>query len=288
MKLHVLGNGGPRPHAAGQRFGTCCILEFGDERILLDCGPAATYKMARMGMRPTQINTVFLTHHHSDHIVDFPCFALLRFDLDPGDLAPLRLYGPPPTVEFADGLFKDKGVFRPDIIARQQHPISHHGYLKRGGTLPRPEVKVEARDLLSGDTVEGDDWKAAAVEVPHVEPWLTSLAYRIDTEEGSLLFLGDAADCPRLRELAKGVDTLVTGLVPLNFKEGDASHPIHGVSADFSEVVDIALDGGISRIVLIHGAPPGDDVVTKLARGNNGKGFQGIVVQPTELTTVEI
>ena len=98
----------------------------------------------------------------------------------------------------------------------------------------------------------------------------------------------DAADCPELRGLAKGVETLVTGLVSPNFKEGDASHPIHGVSADISEVVDIALDGGIRRIVLIHGAPLGDDVVARLRRGYGGKGYDGLVVRPDELTTVEM
>ena len=79
----------------GERYGCSCILEIGDDRIMVDCGPGTTYKMARMGMSPTQVNSVFLTHHHSDHIVDFPCFALLRFDLDPGDLPPLRIFGPP-------------------------------------------------------------------------------------------------------------------------------------------------------------------------------------------------
>lgn len=288
MKLHILGNGGPRPSRKGERYGTSCILEFGEERIMVDCGPGTTYKMARMGILPTQVNSVFLTHHHSDHNVDFPCFALLRFDLDPGDLPPLKVFGPPPTVEFVDRLFGKEGAFLPDIVARREHPVSHHGHVERGGTLPRPGIKVDACDLDSGTVVEGKDWKATAVEVPHIGPYLTTLAYRIDTSEGSVLFVCDAADCHELRELAKGVDTFVTGLVTLNFKEGDASHPIHGVSADISEVVDIAVDGGIPRIILIHGSPLGDDVVEKLRRGYGGKGYDGLVVRPDELTTVEI
>ena len=288
MKLHILGNGGPRPSRMGERYGTSCILEFGEERIMVDCGPGTTYKMARMGMQPTQINSVFLTHHHSDHIVDFPCFALLRFDLDPADLPPLRVFGPPPTVEFVDRLFGKEGAFFPDIVARREHPVSHHGHVRRGGTLPRPDIKVDAHDLDSGTVIKGDGWETTSVEVPHIGPYLTTLAYRIDTADGSVLFLCDAADCPELRELAKGVDTLVTGLVPLNFKEGYVSHPIHGVSADISEVVDITLDGGIRRIVLIHGSPLWDDVVARLRRGYGGEGYEGLVVRPDELTTVEI
>ncbi len=66
------------------------------------------------------------------------------------------------------------------------------------------------------------------------EPYLTELAYRIDTDSGSVLFLCDAAGLfPELRPLARGVDTFVTGLSMRNFKENDedASHPIRGVSA---------------------------------------------------------
>ncbi len=291
MKLHMLGTGGPRPFRMGKRYGTSCILELDGDRILVDCGPATTYKMARMGMRPTQIDSVFLTHHHSDHVVDFPCFALLRFDLDPGDLPPLRVFGPPPTVKFVDRLFGKEGAFLPDIVARREHPISHHGHVGRGGTLPRPGMKVHALDLESGATVEGKCWKAKAVQVPHVDPYLTSLAYRIDSDDGSVLFLCDSADCPELRQLAKGVNTFVTGLSVRNFKETpeDASHPIRGVSADISEVVDIATEAGVSRIVVIHcGSPNSEEIVDRLHRGYGDKGFGGSVVRPDELTTVDL
>jgi len=105
--------------------------------------PGTTYKMARIGMRPTEVNTVFLTHHHSDHTVDFPCFALLRFDLDPGSLPPLRVFGPPPTVRYADRLFGEAGAFHPDIVARQERPVSHHGHVQRGGTLPQPGHRAQ-------------------------------------------------------------------------------------------------------------------------------------------------
>ena len=290
MRLHILGNGGPRPSRLGERYGCSMILDLGEERIMIDCGPGTTYKMARMGMQPTQINTVFLTHHHSDHIVDFPCFALLRLDLDPGDLSPLSVFGPPPTVEFVDRLFGEAGAFFPDMVARRDHPVSHHGHVQRGGRLPRPGMKVIASNLESGAVVEGMGWKATAVQVPHVEPYLTTLAYRIDTDGGSVLFLCDAADCAELRQLARGVDTFVTGLSMRNFKGNDkgTSHPVRGVSADISEVVDIATEAEIPSIVVIHCGSSRDDVSAKLRLGYDGHGYDGSVVCPDELTTVEL
>jgi ribonuclease Z len=288
MKLHIIGNGGPRPMGKGARYGTCCLLELGEERIMIDCGPGTTYKMARMGMLPSQINTVFLTHHHSDHIVDLPCFALLRFDLDPGNLPPLKVFGPSPTEEFTDQLFGKKGAFRPDIAARREHPISHHGHLQRGGTLPRPGINVEACNIVSGKVVEGPGWRAAAAYVPHVDPYLKSLAYRFDTEKGSVLFLSDAAESPELMELARGVDTFVTGIVRHDFREEDPSHPIHGVSADISEVARIAAAGEVSRIVLIHCPKLGEDFIDTLRRGYGDTAYSGDILHPDELTTLTI
>ena len=152
-------------------------------------------------------------------------------------------------------------------------------------------MKVVASDLNSGAVVEGKDWRATAVQVPHVEPYLTTLAYRIDTDSGSVLFLCDAADCPDLRQLASGVDTFVTGISVRNFKENeeDASHPIRGVSADISEVIDIATEAGISTLVLIHSSSPSTEhIVGRLRRGYEGNSYDGCIVRPDELTTVEV
>ena len=89
--------------------------------------------------------------------------------------------------------------------------------------------------------------------------------------------------------MARGADTFVTGLAVRNFKENeeDASHPIRGVSADISEVVDIATEAEIPRVVIIHcGSRSGDDVVARIRRGYHGKGYHGCVVYPDELTTL--
>ncbi len=63
-----------------------------------------------------------------------------------------------------------------------------------------------------------------------------------------------------------------------------------GASArDISEVVDIANEAGISRVVVIHcGSPRSEDIVGRLRRGCHGNGYSGCIVRPDELTTVEI
>ncbi len=284
MKLHIIGTGGPRPMST--RYGTSCILELNNECIMLDCGPGTTYKMTRMGLSPVQVDTLFISHHHTDHNVDFPCFSLLRFDLDNNELRPLSVYGPPPTQDFVDRLVGATGVFSPDVVSRQQHPVALHNYLMRGGSLPRPGTKVQGHDIESGHRIKTDAWEATAIQVPHLEPYLISLAYRIDTDEGSLLYLGDAGICPELIEQAKGVDTLITGILGWNTREGAKPDAHHDISADIPDVVDVATKAGISRVIGIHGAPETGSTASLLQKGYDGIGYRGQVVCPNELTSI--
>ena len=286
MKLHIIGAGGPRPGPT--RYGCSCILDLGSECIMLDCGPGTTYKMTRMDLSPTQVNTLFISHHHTDHNVDFPCFALLRFDLDNNDLEPLAVYGPAPTQSFVDRLVGPNGAFAPDVVSRQGHPVAQTNYLKRGGSLPRPDTKAQGHDVEPGHTIETDTWRATAVQVPHLEPYLTSLAYRIDTSKGSILYLGDAGICPELMELAKGVDTLVTGILGWNTREGTEPDAHHDVSADIPDVVDVATKAGIPRVVGIHGSPGTEHAARLLREGYCGVGYDGKVVCPNELTSIDL
>ena len=92
MRLHILGAG--TPYADAGRFGSSYILEVGGERIMFDCGPGTTYKMARMGLRTTDVDHLLFTHHHFDHDVDYPCFLLARWNESIGDENPLQVIGP--------------------------------------------------------------------------------------------------------------------------------------------------------------------------------------------------
>ena len=77
-RVTVLGAGTPTPTPT--RYGSAYVLEIGGERMMIDCGPAATHKLVKAGLRPTEVDYLFFTHHHFDHDVDYPCFLLTRWD----------------------------------------------------------------------------------------------------------------------------------------------------------------------------------------------------------------
>jgi len=209
MKLYVLGAGGPPPSKS--RYGASFVLQIGEDYLLFDCGPATTYKMAHLGILPTWINWLFFTHHHFDHNADYPCFILTRWDSGNGTEGRLQVFGPPPTRLITERLIGEQGAFVDDWKARIGHPASQHKHQSRGGTLPRPKPSVNAADIEGGEVTKNPCWSVTARRVHHVDPWLKSLAFRLDSGEGSFMYAGDAGPCPEIPDLARGVDTLLIG-----------------------------------------------------------------------------
>ena len=282
MRLHVIGGGCPAP--TPERYGSAFILEAGKHCLMIDCGPATTHKMVRMGIAPGRVNHLFFTHHHFDHNADFPCFALTRWDLSTSPEPPLRVYGPPPTRTFVERLLGPQGAFFDDWKARIEHPVSQAIHKRRGGELPRPAPAIEAQDVKPGKIAESDTWTATAACVHHVEPWLESLAFRFDTDQGSIVFAGDCGDCPALRKLAEGADTLVVACVYVGRTTAYAD-----IITGTAEVTEIAQATGVRRVILSHAAP-GFSKPERAQRAIDdvARSYEGTVLFPDELTTVDL
>ena len=62
--LFILGAGTPTPTPT--RWGSAFAVRIGGEHLMFDCGPAATHKLVQMGVRPTQVDYLFFTHHRRD------------------------------------------------------------------------------------------------------------------------------------------------------------------------------------------------------------------------------
>lgn len=206
--ITIIGCGTPTP--TPDRFGSAYVVEIAGEKLLFDCGPATTFKLAKVGISPAEIDSVFFTHHHFDHDADFPTFVLSRWDqLVPTDRT-LRVYGPPPTARFANGIIDaETGLFAHDWQARVYHPLSQITYRERGGRLPRARPRIEARDVGPDFVLQGPCWQITAARAEHVQPYLESLAYRLDAEEGSIVIAGDSRPCDSITDLARGADILL-------------------------------------------------------------------------------
>jgi ribonuclease BN (tRNA processing enzyme) len=283
MEIHLLGSG--MPMADAHRHGSSYVVELGDRYIMFDCGPATTHKLVRAGIRPTSVDHLFFTHHHFDHNVDYPCFLLTRWDEVTAERE-LQVFGPTLTEQLTHRLMDEAtGAFAPDWIARINHPLSVNAYVKKGGVLPRKAPVTHATDIGPGSIVDGPDWRVTSTTAVHVQPWLDSLAYRLDTEEGSVVVTGDTAPCDSIIELARDADTMVSLCA---FVQDDIEGtPEADAMCGSRDVAVMAQAAGVRRLVLTHQHPsldrPGE---TERALRDISRHYDGEVVWGREMMRV--
>jgi len=88
MKLTVLGSGSPEAYI--RRASTGYLVEIGTDRILLDCGGGVFDNLVRSGRLPSDITHLFLSHLHTDHMMDYA--RLVHAAWDEG-APPLKVWG---------------------------------------------------------------------------------------------------------------------------------------------------------------------------------------------------
>ncbi|MPZ53592.1 MAG: MBL fold metallo-hydrolase [Acidimicrobiia bacterium] len=251
MKIHVLGSGTPTP--TPERFGSAFVAEVAEELVMIDCGPAATWKLAKVGIDPTAVDNLFFTHHHFDHDVDYPCFLLTRWDQSVGSENDLRAYGPAPTVRLTDQLIGPDGAFAHDYNARINWKTSQQVFVNRGGVLPRRPPVVQATDIEAGYVHETTNWSMRSAVAQHAQPYLDCLAYRLDTADGSVVFTGDTEPCDSVLQLAKGADTMLSMCWDMD-EEMEASGEHQG-QCGVSGAARMAAEAEVGRLVLVHTGP---------------------------------
>ena len=284
--IHVLGAGTPTP--TPNRFGSAFVVETGSDQIMLDCGPAATHKLVKSGLWPTNINHLFFTHHHFDHDIDYPCFLLCRWDQSTGKEDILKVYGPKLTEQITKGILdKEEGLFAHDWIARVNHPLSQRIHVNRGGTLPRKPPHVQAKDVGPGKVHSGKDWEVTAASAEHVQPYLDSLAYRFETPNGSIVFTGDTQPCESVETLAHEADMLLCMCwdeQSVMDESGEA-----GGQCGTEGAAKMAQRAGVKKLVLVHIGPHlSQDEVKTRSVNELSKIYEGEIVFADEMMSLKM
>jgi ribonuclease Z len=251
-RLHILGSGTPTPTPA--RFGSAYVVNVGGRLVMFDCGPAATHKLVKAGLWPTDVDHLFFTHHHFDHDVDYPCFLLCRWDQNIQQREnPLTVFGPTLTEEITERLVGEDGVFAHDVRARINAPTSQRVFENRGGTLPRLWPEVDASNVGPGWTHETSDWRVTSAHAVHMQPYLDSLAWRIETDDCAMVFTGDTEPCESVRALAEDADVMVA--MCWDHQSQMASDCEDSGQMGTTGAGQLAEEAGVRNLVLVHSGP---------------------------------
>jgi len=284
-RIYVLGAGTPTPTA--DRFGSSYVLELDGQYLMFDCGPAATHKLVQAGLYPTQISHLFFTHHHFDHDVDYPCFLLTRWDQSGDQIPDLEVIGPPLTKTFHYRLMDGAvGAFAHDWTARVNSASSQHLHVRRGGSLPRRPPTVNIREMLPEEIYDGPGWSVRAALAEHAQPWLDSLAYRIDWPSGSVVVTGDTRPCQSVLDLAQSADTMLCCCWDDQNRMLERGE--RGMCGTV-QAAEMAQSANVKRLVLVHVGPDlSRHPDREKAIADIRRVYEGEVIFPDELMSFEV
>jgi ribonuclease BN (tRNA processing enzyme) len=248
MRLWLLGTGTPTPSL--RRMCSGYVVRVGSDVMVFDHGFGAHHRLLELGVAATEVTHAFFSHHHYDHMGDYPRLLLTRWDQGAGRIPELNVYGPPGIAAITERLIADDGAFGPDLISRTRNQASLDVYRARGGRGERARPQPAVRELAKADVVEGDGWTVRTAEVHHFQPHLTSYGYRLDADGQSFVYSGDTGPCRALAALAQDCDVLVH---MCHYLTGTAlSKTYAAFTMGHLELAELAQGARVRNLVLSH------------------------------------
>jgi ribonuclease Z len=190
MKITLLGTGTPFPNA--ERFGPAILVEAGSKKLLFDCGRGIVIRLAQAKVNPEEIEGIYLTHLHADHVTGIPDLWLTGWFLGRKDS--LRIWGPHGTRHMAHHLVE---AFRFDVQTRIMTEA-----------LPAKGAELDTREISQGKVYDDGSVRVSAFTVDHgaVKP---AFGYRVDYAGHSVVISGDTKFSQNLIDFAKSTDCLI-------------------------------------------------------------------------------
>lgn len=248
-RVVLLGtSGGPPWWDNATRTSISTAICVGEAVYLVDFGEGWGPQFRKSGIGPSgfqrgldNVRAAFLTHHHSDHTVDYPNLLLLAWHNGSDGLKqPIKIFGPgnrgalPPIFD-AESRDPLPEVFNPELPTPGMEEFTEQllrAYATDINDRMRDNAKQDLREIFEVSDIElppgtGDNpnedptpamepfevyrdelVRVTAILVDH-RPVFPAFAFRFDTEDGSIVISGDTGVCDNLVTIAKGADILL-------------------------------------------------------------------------------
>lgn len=258
--------GGPEPQQS--RSQPANLLMVGKDAFLVDAGDGAAGQLAKAGVPLGRLSGLFVSHLHFDHSAGVLAIIALRYQMNVA--TPLRIFGPPGTKAFVDGL------------VTSMQPEARLGTGVPGEAHRDPAASVQVNELLDGDVVTLGAAKVTARGNSHYGVAATadrkarsgSLAFRFDLPDRSIVYTGDTGPSRAVEDLSRDADLLVCEMIDVARMERRLrGSGLAGGAAQIDRLMihmrthhltpeavgDLARAAGVKAVVVTHLAGVSDD-----------------------------
>ena len=273
------------PHAVPGRAGAGVLVQYKDIALQFDAGRATVLRLIEAGVSPTNLTALFITHFHSDHVIDVPDVVLTRWVQQH-----VKKVGPLPIVvpEGSAARFVSRMMdpFDDDLHIRQEHTGAE-------------DLKIDALSFapqLTPTEVWRSDDGAVVVEAVavHHEPVEGAVAYRITTADGSVVISGDTRVCDEVFSMAAKSNLLIHECCRtqalMKGAKGTAFENIFDYHSDSIVLGEFAQKYNIKHLLLTHLIPsPGTpEQAAKFEEDVRAGGYTGVLTVGRDLHSVQI
>ncbi len=261
LHVRLCGAGGPLPDP--NRSAPCVAIIAGRSLYLVDAGSGAARNLAAVGLQAADIDGVFLTHFHSDHIDGLGELGMLRWTAG-NHRMPLPLYGAEGLEGIVEGLNR---AYRLDSVYRTTHhgprvaPPTGSGF--RARPFPEP-ADGEAKVVF-----ERDGLRVTTFRVDHA-PVVPAVGYRFEYGGRSIVLSGDTKKSANVERFSKGADLLIHEALSPELMDVIRQAAESAGNADLAkiavdvldyhttpvEAAEIAEAAEVGRLLFAHVVPP--------------------------------
>lgn len=277
IRIYTIGTASPIP---GKRVQTGTAVMVNGHFFMFDVGDGVVMRAENLGLPLNRLDGIFITHWHSDHMMDLPSLISRSWLL--GRTNDLYLYGP-------DGTDTINQAINQFLHIENQHRLAHHGAETMDVTKARA-IAYEFKNVQGGKAIiyQQDGITITAFDVDH-EPIEPAVGYALEYNGKKVVISGDTKKNDLVLEMAQDADVLLHEVILNSFisqletnlkaagmaRNGKIVHDIQDYHTPPAEVAEIASKANVKKLVLHHFAPAPDLQVIKRLYKKELTGFKG-------------
>ena len=244
MELTLLGTGCPKVDY--KRFGPSNLVSTYNTKILIDCGSGVTQRLDQIKISSADIDALFLTHLHSDHVVDF--YQLIISSWHSYRIKPWKIFGPKGTKKFISKI----------MDAWKDERLQRIKYESRSSTKA---FEIIIKEFKSIGSFKIKDLKIDYFEVDH-KPVKFAYGFNFLNKNKKLTISGDTKPCENLMKHAQKSDVLlhevfIEGeiLKTNKMRTKETLHNVKSYHTTSTQVGKVAFITQSKKLVLTHFVP---------------------------------